>query len=127
MESLGERINYLRVARRGITMEQLANQLAIPVYDKDKIIDHKPVTSGTISNLENNKHRPNVDLMVVIAKYFNVSLDWLVNGQEFEGEKNPSLSQLKLKDLFASMSPEELEMQAHFINEMRMKTLGNSE
>lgn len=127
MESLGERINYLRVTRKSLTMEQLANQLAIPVYSKDKIIDHKPVTSGTISNLENNKHRPNVDLMVVVAKFFDVSLDWLVNGEEFEGEKNPSLSQLMLNDLFASMTPEQLEAQEKMINEIRRKALKDSE
>jgi len=118
MSSLGERMKYLR-DRKKLTLDQLALQLSIPVYDKEKIVNHKPVTSGTISNLENNKHRPHVDLISVIAKFFDVSLEWLVNGKEFLGEKTPSLEQLKLKDMFAKMTPEELEEHQNILTEMR--------
>lgn len=126
MSSLGERINHLRVVRKGLTLEQLASQLSIPVYQKDKIVDYKPITSGTLSNLENNKHRPNVDIAIVLSDFFGVSVDWLLRGEDFP-EKTIPFNQMKLQDLFASMTPEQLEAQERIIKEMRKKALGDSE
>lgn len=125
--TIGERINYLRVIRRRITMEDLANNLKVPVYEKNKIVGFKQVTSGTISNIENNKHRPNADLVDVLADYFGVSPTWLLRGQEYDGKLHPPFDQMKMQDYFASMTPEQLEAQQRIIDEMRKKALGNSE
>lgn len=62
-ESFATRLNKLRTDN-GLTMEQLG-----------KIIG---TTRATISNLENEQKKPSLDMVIKLAEYFNVSIDYLV-------------------------------------------------
>lgn len=41
--------------------------------------DHIGVTNQTVSNWENNNIAPSVEMVIKIAKYFNVSTDYLLD------------------------------------------------
>lgn len=83
MNTLGERVKALR-NKHNLSMEALANRLQVATYDKEtgEFIAYKKSKSATISNIENNKNRPSVDLALAIADYFEVSLDWLITGED---------------------------------------------
>ncbi|GEA37538.1 helix-turn-helix domain-containing protein [Enterocloster clostridioformis] len=61
--SFATRLNELRVSRN-LTMEQLGKDLS--------------TTRGTISNFENEQRKPSLDMVIRIADYFQVSIDYLV-------------------------------------------------
>ena len=63
MASFGELLRELREDNK-MTQKDLA----------DKIY----VTVGTISNYENNQHMPDIEKLVAIANFFNVTTDYLL-------------------------------------------------
>lgn len=67
IETLGERITYLRKTKE-MTQAELMQTLGI----------HQ------LSRFENNQREPNISTLISIAHFFNVSLDWLLTGQEFD-------------------------------------------
>ena len=58
--------NRLRDLRleNNLTMEELANKVGC--------------TRGAISNFENGNRKPSLDILISLADYFNVSIDYLV-------------------------------------------------
>ncbi|MGV2887131.1 helix-turn-helix domain-containing protein [Paenibacillus taichungensis] len=82
MNTLGERVKALR-NKQNLSMEALANRLLVATYDNEtgEFVSYKKSKSATISNIENNKNRPSVDLALAIADYFEVSIDWLIRGK----------------------------------------------
>ena len=63
MEKFVERLKELRI-EKGLTQTQLAKELR--------------VNQRTISNWEVGERQPDLDTLEVIAKYFNVSYDYLL-------------------------------------------------
>ena len=61
--SFSERLKELRTSK-GLTMEQLAKEINS--------------TRGTISNFENENKKPSLDMLIKLADYFDVSIDYLV-------------------------------------------------
>lgn len=61
--SFSERLKELRTSK-GLTMEQLAKEI--------------DSTRGTISNFENKNKKPSLDMLIKLADYFDVSIDYLV-------------------------------------------------
>ena len=61
----GKQIKQMRLERK-LTQEQLANQLG--------------VSRQAVSNWENNKNLPDLELIIAISKLFSVSLDDLILG-----------------------------------------------
>jgi len=59
---IGERLAKLRKAKK-LTQDELGNQLGISKY--------------RMSMYENNKHTPSEEVIVSLAKYFDVSIDYL--------------------------------------------------
>ena len=41
------------------------------------------ISRETLSHYENNKREPCIDLLIKMSEYFNVSIDFLINGKEF--------------------------------------------
>lgn len=81
MNTIGDRIKFLRNKEK-LSMEQLANKIKLPIIKSGQIeVNTKSVSSATISNAENNKHSPSLELIIALAKYFDVTLDWLVLGE----------------------------------------------
>jgi len=42
------------------------------------------ISRESISYYENGKREPSLDLLVQMSKYFNVSIDYLITGEEFK-------------------------------------------
>lgn len=61
--SFAKRLKELRKAK-GLTLEQLGNDIG--------------TTRATLSNFENEKKKPSLDMVIKIADYFQVSIDYLV-------------------------------------------------
>ena len=41
------------------------------------------ITRECLSYYENGKRQPSLELLVLMSKYFNVSIDYLITGKEF--------------------------------------------
>lgn len=63
IQNFPERIKGLRISK-GLTMEQLGKEIKS--------------TRGTIGNFENGNKKPSLDMLIKLADYFNVSIDYLV-------------------------------------------------
>ena len=42
------------------------------------------ISREALSHYENGKREPSIDMLNKMSKYFNVSIDYLINGKEFE-------------------------------------------
>ncbi|MBQ3088269.1 MAG: helix-turn-helix transcriptional regulator [Clostridia bacterium] len=42
------------------------------------------ISRESISYYENGKREPSLDLLLQMSKYFNVSIDYLITGEEFK-------------------------------------------
>ncbi|NLY76084.1 MAG: helix-turn-helix transcriptional regulator [Firmicutes bacterium] len=69
--TLGERIKYLR-NKMGLTQEELAKFLSCP--------------RGTINNWEIDRSEPDSKMLGKIANFFDVSLDYLITGKNFNAK-----------------------------------------
>ena len=61
-QKFSERLKELRMSK-GLTMEQLGKEIE--------------TTRGTIGNFENGNKKPSLDMLIKIANYFDVSIDYL--------------------------------------------------
>lgn len=41
------------------------------------------ISREALSHYENGKREPSIDMLNKMSKYFNVSIDFLINGEEF--------------------------------------------
>ncbi len=41
------------------------------------------ISREALSHYENGKREPSIDMLNKLSKYFNVSIDFLINGEEF--------------------------------------------
>ena len=53
-------------------------------YSQVKVSLELNVSREAISNYENGKRSPDVDMLVKFSDYFNVSIDYLIRGVEFK-------------------------------------------
>ncbi|MBC7765051.1 MAG: helix-turn-helix transcriptional regulator [Hyphomonadaceae bacterium] len=65
MNSIGKRIKFLR-NQQNITVDQLAS--------------HIGMKKGSISCYENGKYEPSAQTLISLARFFDVSCDWLLTG-----------------------------------------------
>lgn len=72
----GERFNRIRTEKQ-LTQEQVASQLHI--------------SRQAVSNWENNKNLPDIEMIVDIARTFNLSLDQLILGDDAENNMTEKL------------------------------------
>ena len=42
------------------------------------------ISREALSYYENGKRNPDVSMLIAMSKYFNVSIDYLINGEEFK-------------------------------------------
>lgn len=59
-----------------IRKQKKLNQLKV-AYDLS-------ISREALSHYENGKRSPNIEMLVTFSKYFNVSIDFLITGKEFE-------------------------------------------
>ncbi|WP_206460662.1 helix-turn-helix domain-containing protein [Anaerovorax sp. IOR16] len=87
MESLGERIAFLR-KEKGLSQRKLMEILEF----------------NNLSKYEKNQRQPNYEILKRIADFFNVSTDWLLAGEESaKAEKGDSVS-----SVFGELTSEEI-------------------
>jgi len=79
---ISKRVNEL-IAQKGITPYQLMVDLEIP--------------KATFYNCINSERDWSIDNLIKISNYFNVSLDWLINGEE--RTRSPNEYEDKIKQL----------------------------
>lgn len=53
-------------------------------YNQQKIADVLNITTKTLYHYESGLEKPNLDLIVKMSRYFNVSIDYLITGEEFK-------------------------------------------
>lgn len=64
------------VGLKKIRKEKNLNQLKV-AYDLS-------ISREALSHYENGKRSPNIEMLVAMSKYFNVSIDYLISGNEFQ-------------------------------------------
>lgn len=52
-------------------------------YNQLKVALDLNMSREALSNYENGKRSPDVQTLKLLSKYFNVSIDYLINGEEF--------------------------------------------
>ncbi len=57
-------------------------------FSQLKVAMDLSISREAISFYENGKRSPDVDMLVDLSRYFNVSIDYLIFGKEFEKKEN---------------------------------------
>lgn len=52
--------------------------------NQQKVAMDLNISRESLSYYENSKRSPDVDMLIKLSDYFNVSIDYLINGKEFE-------------------------------------------
>ena len=55
-------------------------------YSQQKVAMDLSISREAISYYENGKRNPDIETLCKMSKYFNVSIDYLINGKEFESK-----------------------------------------
>lgn len=87
MDSIGERIRYAR-KKNNLTIPNLSKLTGLSV--------------GNLSDLENNKSMPSSNALIKLKSALNISIDWLLTGQQVEyvkEEEAPYLSAEEFKSI----------------------------
>ncbi len=53
-------------------------------YNQLKVAMDLSISREALSHYENGKRSPDVEMLVTLSKYFNVSIDYLIFGEEFK-------------------------------------------
>lgn len=53
-------------------------------YSQLKVAMDLSISREALSYYENGKRSPDVDMLILLSNYFNVSIDFLIHGKEFE-------------------------------------------
>jgi transcriptional regulator with XRE-family HTH domain len=53
-------------------------------YSQLKVATDLNISREALSYYENGKRNPDLQMLRIFSKYFNVSIDFLINGKEFE-------------------------------------------
>lgn len=54
-------------------------------YSQLKVAMDLNISREAISYYENGQRCPNLEMLIKLSKYFNVSIDYLITGNEFNG------------------------------------------
>jgi transcriptional regulator with XRE-family HTH domain len=99
-----ERVENLRI-KRGISKAELCRQLKIP--------------PTTYSGYSLGTREPDLETVEMFAKYFNVSVDYLVSGTRIGGEFQKKLD--KMVDDFVGLNEEDQDTILNLMERMKKK------
>ena len=77
-------------------MENKGGLLGLKIIRKQKKLNQLKVAMDlnisreALSHYENGKRSPDIQMLRQLSTYFNVSIDFLINGEEFDAEQNHS-------------------------------------
>ena len=52
--------------------------------NQQKVAMDLNISREALSHYENGKREPSIDMLNKLSRYFNVSIDYLINGEEFK-------------------------------------------
>lgn len=52
-------------------------------YNQLKVAMDLNITRQALSYYENGKRSPDIEMLKILSEYYNVSIDYLINGKEF--------------------------------------------
>ena len=52
-------------------------------YNQQKVAMDLCISREALSHYENGKRSPDIDMLVLLSNYFNVSIDFLITGKDF--------------------------------------------
>jgi len=55
-------------------------------YSQQKVAMDLNISRESISYYENGQREPSLELLVQMSKYFNVSIDYLITGKDFQNK-----------------------------------------
>lgn len=70
--SRGDFVKGLKIVRKEHNLNQL------------KVAMDLNISREALSHYENGEREPSLDMLNKMSKYFNVSIDYLINGEEFK-------------------------------------------
>ncbi|MBQ8394431.1 MAG: helix-turn-helix transcriptional regulator, partial [Clostridia bacterium] len=53
-------------------------------YSQLKVAMDLSISREALSYYENGKRSPDIDMLILLSQYFNVSIDFLITGKEFQ-------------------------------------------
>ncbi len=56
-------------------------------YNQLKVAMDLSISREALSHYENGKRSPDLDMLIKMSRYFNVSVDYLIRGEEFVPQK----------------------------------------
>lgn len=56
-------------------------------YSQQKVAMDLSISREALSYYENGRRSPDIDMLRRMSEYFNVSIDFLINGREFMGKR----------------------------------------
>ena len=54
--------------------------------NQQKVAIDLNISREALSHYENGKREPSINMLIQMSKYFNVSIDYLIKGEEFKKE-----------------------------------------
>lgn len=99
-------MNEIDFSKIGLKMKQLRTEQGIT---QEKVAKDLDCTTAFVSNLENNRTKLNLRVLLYYAKLCNVSVDTLLNAGEMTQESIHSSERQdrELLDIFHTFTPEE--------------------
>ena len=64
-------------------MRELKNIRKAKKLNQLKVAMDLNISREALSHYENGKREPSIDMLNKLSKYYNVSIDYLINGEEF--------------------------------------------
>lgn len=69
---------------RGVFMKGLKIVRKMRNLNQQKVAMDLNISREALSHYENGKRDPSIDMLKKLSSYFNVSIDFLINGEEFK-------------------------------------------
>ena len=88
--------------------ERFENLLDSHNISRNKLADDLQIRSAIFSEWKKNGNLPNGETAIKIAEYFNVSLDYLLTGEEKNNELSPD--EIELLSNYRSLQPHDKSM-----------------
>jgi transcriptional regulator with XRE-family HTH domain len=106
LKSIGMRIKQLRI-KTSMTQQELSSKINIP--------------RTVMSNYENGLRTPNLEILIMLSKIFNCSLDYLVNGTEVIPEGSYDKQKASLLKILDKLSLKEREIVIDLAKKLKNK------
>lgn len=105
-----------------IRLLELRTEKALSQRQMAKVLN---ISQGTYNNWENENTQPSVEQLIQIAKFFEVSVDYLIgNSQDFDGMpfiKPLSKREEQLLSAFGALNEEQQNSLISFLNKISVK------